>query len=837
MKKLNLRYIATFLLLLPLCLSANQWNTPDKGNFTGQTNIVNMNHSETKAMAAVCYGDQVWYFSNVQKGGKGQISLRKLTNTGTSGTVKWTQKETSDITHLNDLGNYDWQPAAVVFNNVLYLFVGNKSNGISYSYYNDADSSWSALTPIPAESDSKLGFGMAAAVVGNRLCLVYQNFLGFIIHRSSIDLVNWTYVSNEMHRGVHSSSNAAVSKYGALSAISRSYIENGKQKSVLKYAYINSNKIPHAVTCSFDTTGWNYTEISDHEISTERTYQSVALIDGTVHGDSDSKGHCNQAFLKLDHKDNGYCRYRIQRWQSKEGGSWTKQENNLVKQNYLWARELTNLCAVNFGVANKATNMIEQYMCLIYTAYNDAHWPLACAYAKTDHLVYDPIYGITRDTLVGPKNTQYIGYIEGAAPFHLNNKGNVDDDYLNPEAEPISALEFESSESQSHGSELGFDVSGKVNVSAACLKAGLSGSFGQMHGSEYNSTISNTTLVKASEDDSVGYYIILQPIISRAFYKIYDVHNTLIDSTYYYFMTKPYMQTIKKALGQDLKPSDPETYFNRPINFAAYTDNNYSYGDEPVSWTTGVSMSCSISIDSTKKNTTSVSLGLSAELGEIFNIGFDGSLDYSITNTTNVGNKVSVYTSLNSAHDSADITKIEYVTYWLKPIKDGGTYNWWLHEGAQDQPTWCITYDVTYIEYMHGNSIGSEFIPEAEEPVSEEPISEETESNMDQESDEPLSPTEFSLAQNYPNPFKPYTVIKYQIGIEDPQTDIENQGYQTRLAVYNLSGHQVALIVDEYKTAGSYEVNFDASQLTPGVYFYSLQSGSFRDIKKFILLK
>lgn len=826
MKKLNLTYIATFSLLLPLCLSANKWNTPDKGNFTGQTNIVNMNHSETKAMAAVCYGDQVWYFSNVQKGGKGQISLRKLTNTGTSGAVKWTQKETTDITHLNDLGKYDWQPAAVVFNNVLYLFVGDKSNGISYSYYRDADSSWSALTPIPAESDSKLGFGMAAAVVGNRLCLVAQNYLGFIIHRTSTDLVNWTYISNEMHRGVYTSSNSADKNYGALSAISRSYIENGKQISMLKYAYINANKHPHAVICSFDTTGWNYTEISDQAISTERTYQSVVLVEGTVYGDTDSKGHCTQAFLKLDKKDNGYCRYRIQRYQSKEDGSWTKQENNLVKQNYLWARQLTNLCAVNFGVADSANYKIQQFMCLIYTAYNDANWPLACAYAKTDYLVCDQYSGITEQTLTGPKNTQYIGYIEGVPPYHVNNYSPDEDNYINGELKPISELEFETSQSTSSESEMGFSVSGQVNVNAGFMKTGLKSAFGQNHGSEYTSTMTQTINVKASEEDSMGTYIILQPIIKRAFYLIFDVHDTLIDSTYYYFMSKPYLNTMKTALAQGLSPSNPASYYNR--NLTPY--NNLGSG--PSSWEIGTIISSEIEIRTKNENKTNGSLDLSAEFGEMFSIGFDGSLDYSMTTTTESGNKFSVNTRLKQAEDSTDITKLKFTTYWLLPITNDATHNWWVPDGAQDPNIWCITYDVTYILQLDGTSTGSEYMPEVQEIVSEE-----TESIPDSEPDEQLSPSQFSLAQNYPNPFKPNTVIKYQIGIEDPQTNVENQGYQTRLAVYNLSGHQVALIVDEYKTAGSYEVNFDASQLTPGVYFYSLQSGNFRDIKKLILLK
>jgi hypothetical protein len=59
----------------------------------------------------------------------------------------------------------------------------------------------------------------------------------------------------------------------------------------------------------------------------------------------------------------------------------------------------------------------------------------------------------------------------------------------------------------------------------------------------------------------------------------------------------------------------------------------------------------------------------------------------------------------------------------------------------------------------------------------------------------------------------------------------------TRLSVFNLSGTEVATLVNENKAPGSYEVEWDASRFTPGVYFYSLQSGSFKDVKKLVLLK
>jgi hypothetical protein len=88
-------------------------------------------------------------------------------------------------------------------------------------------------------------------------------------------------------------------------------------------------------------------------------------------------------------------------------------------------------------------------------------------------------------------------------------------------------------------------------------------------------------------------------------------------------------------------------------------------------------------------------------------------------------------------------------------------------------------------------------------------------------------PDEYSLAQNYPNPFNPTTAIKYQIS---------ELSFVT-LKVYDVLGNEIAALVNEEKTAGSYEVDFNAKSLTSGVYFYRLQAGSFVETKKMVLLR
>ena len=93
--------------------------------------------------------------------------------------------------------------------------------------------------------------------------------------------------------------------------------------------------------------------------------------------------------------------------------------------------------------------------------------------------------------------------------------------------------------------------------------------------------------------------------------------------------------------------------------------------------------------------------------------------------------------------------------------------------------------------------------------------------------DETQLPTEFALMQNYPNPFNPTTTIAYHL----PNTS------KVQLKVYDVLGNEIETLVNEEKSAGSYEVEFNASSLSSGMYLYKLQAGDLIAVKKLILLK
>jgi hypothetical protein len=89
------------------------------------------------------------------------------------------------------------------------------------------------------------------------------------------------------------------------------------------------------------------------------------------------------------------------------------------------------------------------------------------------------------------------------------------------------------------------------------------------------------------------------------------------------------------------------------------------------------------------------------------------------------------------------------------------------------------------------------------------------------------APKEFELSQNYPNPFNPATKINYSVLVQG----------KVKLSVYNSMGQLVDVLVNEVQASGSYSVSFNGSSLSSGVYLYRIESGSFTETKKMILIK
>jgi hypothetical protein len=88
-------------------------------------------------------------------------------------------------------------------------------------------------------------------------------------------------------------------------------------------------------------------------------------------------------------------------------------------------------------------------------------------------------------------------------------------------------------------------------------------------------------------------------------------------------------------------------------------------------------------------------------------------------------------------------------------------------------------------------------------------------------------PSKYSLSQNYPNPFNPVTIINYQLPVSN----------QVRLVIYDILGREIAVLVNEKLSSGTYEVKWDGSNYPSGMYFYKLITAEYTETRKMVLIK
>lgn len=152
----------------------------------------------------------------------------------------------------------------------------------------------------------------------------------------------------------------------------------------------------------------------------------------------------------------------------------------------------------------------------------------------------------------------------------------------------------------------------------------------------------------------------------------------------------------------------------------------------------------------------------------------------------------------------------------------------WITTGTVDTFT---VYDVVFTDSLHGFAVGDN--GDYYSVTNHRGIILKYKADIDStvEVAENYSLLDFNLFQNYPNPFNPSTKISYQSSAG---------GWQT-LKIYDVLGNEIAILVNEYRPAGRYEVEFQStvngSQLASGIYFYTLRAGNYSESKKMILLR
>jgi subtilisin family serine protease len=181
-----------------------------------------------------------------------------------------------------------------------------------------------------------------------------------------------------------------------------------------------------------------------------------------------------------------------------------------------------------------------------------------------------------------------------------------------------------------------------------------------------------------------------------------------------------------------------------------------------------------------------------------------------------------------------------YSSYWLSNatlklhISTDGGNNWtelWTAENDGQPWSWRNRIiDITSYSNRQNLKLGWQYVGNDGDLVALDGVKLTgfTTSNVENN----LNLTEFFLTQNYPNPFNPTTKIRFAIPYVGTGLALSVQ-----LKVFDILGNEVATLVNEEKAAGTYEVEFNATQLSSGVYFYRLKAGDFVETKKMILLR
>lgn len=182
-------------------------------------------------------------------------------------------------------------------------------------------------------------------------------------------------------------------------------------------------------------------------------------------------------------------------------------------------------------------------------------------------------------------------------------------------------------------------------------------------------------------------------------------------------------------------------------------------------------------------------------------------------------------------YDSRNSASTNTIEAWLARSTDGGQT--FINEKLSSTPFTATSpnSDVRFGDYINmdysGNRIATVWTDQRAGGINQEIYTAVVDLSTGITPISTNTPDNYSLSQNYPNPFNPRTKIKF---------DIKKSGF-VKMDVYDLKGALVSELVNDNYSAGSYEVNFDASKLSSGIYFYKIQTGEFTGVKKMMLVK
>ena len=273
---------------------------------------------------------------------------------------------------------------------------------------------------------------------------------------------------------------------------------------------------------------------------------------------------------------------------------------------------------------------------------------------------------------------------------------------------------------------------------------------------------------------------------------------------------------------QDERDNDKEIYFK------ISTDNGVNWsGDIRLTNSVGESEAPTLAVEESNINVVWSDSRNGIGNGEMYfkkstDAGLNWSEDIRITNTPSASGRASIAVSSNFVHISWNEVWEIYYTRSTDTEVSWETETRITNNTSDSENSFVVTSDSAVHLIWQDNPANNDDIYYKRNPTGNIITDVVCISNN--------VPTEFKLNQNYPNPFNPSTIIRYQLPLSSNIT----------LKVYDVLGNEVATLVNEYKSAGSYEVEFNVayeSLLASGVYFYQLKAGAFIQTKKMLILK
>jgi len=706
---------------------------------------------------------------------------------------------------LEDNGNIKWmghsvyreceftdvQPACCVFQDKIYLFWYEKGIYPHRLYYAVFDGShWSGKTRL---SRCSMGapYGMAAAVMGNRLFLFYQGKYHIM----------FLYTSDGKHwsdpKLLPSTSGHKYKTGGNIAAVTYFDWSGDDRIEAIRLAWPtrDNKKIRNGMFYRDDDGNYYFASADDDILNQYAT--AVALASGSVEGAGTGTQVQIFAVGKTDPWTNvsSFLRaeYNVDR---KRYSGWEKGASFLGKPDIS--------TVTNYRVFGDKGHNLRKEIWMLYSGH--------CVRWNSDQCVQiqdtsQQLY----DEEAYKKYWTLIGVVEGPPPYALNGRDPTSDD-VSSYSSISYATETDSAVSTSSTTQGEFFISSGgpgefwpgVGVSYTLA---LEHHFCKTH--TYSTKLTHTFKPGTDTTKFWVYRYYLRPTLRRLKYEIRDWKGNSLDRYAYIFSISDYNLHVdainmKDSLPYNPRIWDPSTYQDRRIR--ANTSHYHIKAGRNINWVIDSEVELEISEAEGLESSQSFTQTIEIEVGMegIFDIGVKGSVSFEHEISTDSINTVTVRAASPSppaGYSGKYIKEFSFTPYWLEP-KDSHPY--WIPKEFKHQRPWCITYEVTEIVYDEAEMRG----------LAEEPL------------------PSLKLYAISPNPSGSEITIRYELPEEA----------KISLKVYDVNGRLVKVLVDKEQNSGIYNICWDGRdekgrKLANGVYFCRLEAGNKQRISRIVLIR